>query len=108
MSITIIDPVVAAAGTPTLGTAVPVGTKRKITKMSAYNGTGAVVTIKVFLTPSGVAASNANCYVDYDLSPRETYMCPEVVGAALNAGGNIQIQGADVTFSAVASDTVNN
>lgn len=104
MTIIIFDP---AIGTGTLGTAVPAATKRKFTKCTAYNPTGAVVSIKISLVPSGGSAANS-VYVDYDLSPRETYNCPEVVGAALGPGGTVSVTGAAVIFSAVASDSVNN
>lgn len=108
MTLAIIEPVLGTGVPALIGAAVPAATKRKFTKCTAYNGTGAPVSIKVFLIPSGLAADAAHCYVDYDLAVRETYNCPEVIGAALNAGGSMQVQGLGVSFSAVATDMINN
>lgn len=105
MTITVIDPVTGTGVAAVIGTAVPTSTVRKFTKCTAYNGTGATVTINIYLVPTGKAADSSTCYVDYDLQPRETYTCPEIVGSALKVGGNIEVLGPGVTFSAVASDT---
>jgi hypothetical protein len=107
MTITVIDPVVGTAAATPIGPAVPASTTRKFTKCTAYNGTGATVSIKVYLVPDTRVADTTTCYVDYDLQARETYLCPEVVGAALKANGTVQVLGLGVTFSAVASDTSN-
>lgn len=107
MTITVIDPVVGTADPAVMGSAVSVNTIRKFTKCAAYNSTTSAVPIKVFLAPANQVADDTHCYVDYDLQPRETYLCPEVVGAALKEGGTIQVQGLGVSFSAVASDTNN-
>lgn len=105
MSIIIIDPSLGLAGANSIGPTVPANTKRKFTKCTAYNGTAAMVPIKIFLVPSGKVADASTCYVDYDLQPRETYTCPEIVGAALGTGGTLQVLGTGVAFSAVSSDT---
>lgn len=105
MTINIIDPVLGTGAVTAIGTPVPTNIKRKFTKCAAYNGTGAMVPIKIYLVPNTKAADTSTCYVDYDLQPRETYNCPEIVGAVLGAGGQIEVLGAGVAFSAVSSDT---
>lgn len=105
MSLVIIEPVLGTAAASIIGATVPASTKRKFTKCLAHNSTVAAVPIKVYLVPAGLAADDTHCYVDYDLQPRESYNCPEVVGAALNAGGTLEVLGLGVSFSAVASDT---
>lgn len=108
MTITIIDPLLGVVGAAILGAAVPQGVKRKITKFVAYNGNAGAASIKVFIVPVGQAADSPHCYVDYDMQARETYLCPEVIGQVLAAGGNIYVQGAGVYFSAVTNDMLNN
>jgi len=105
MTIIVIDPVLGTGAPAVIGSAVPAGTTRKFTKTVAHNPTGGTVAIKVFLVPSGQSADDLHTYVDYDLVSRETYLCPEVVGSGLQAGGTLQVQGVGVSFSAVASDT---
>lgn len=107
MSLVIIEPVLGTAVAAVIGLEVPASTKRKFTKCLAYNSTVAAVPIKVYLVPAGLAADTTHCYVDYDLQPRESYNCPEIVGAALNAGGTLEVLGLGVSFSAVASDISN-
>lgn len=107
MSLVIIEPVLGTAVAATIGTAAPASIKRKFTKGLAYNGTVADVPIKVYLVPEGLTADATHCYVDYLLAPSESYNCPEIVGAALNAGGTLQVLGLGVSFSAVASDISN-
>lgn len=105
MTITIIEPVMGTAVPIIAGVAVPSGIKRKFTHCTAYNTAVAVIQIKIYLVPADQTVGVTNCYVDYDLQPRETYTCPEVVGAALGTGGTLQVLGAGVAFSAVSSDT---
>lgn len=104
MTITIIEPIMGTAVAAIAGQVVPVATKRKFTHCTAYNTTLAVVHIKIYLVPADQVVNVVNCYVDYDLQPRETYTCPEIIGAALGAGGTLQVLGVGVSFSAVASD----
>lgn len=107
MSLVIIEPVLGTAAATVIGATVPANTKRKFTKGLAYNGTVAAVPIKLYLVPEGLTADATHCYVDYLLAPSESYNCPEIVGAALNTGGTIQVLGLGVSFSAVASDIPN-
>lgn len=107
-SITIFDPVAGTNAPVLLGNTVASGIKRKFTKGTVYNSTAAVVPIKMYLVPKAQAASTTNCYVDYDLQPRETYNCPEIIGAALGEGGQLMVTGVGASFSAVATDITEN
>jgi len=57
--------------------------------------------------PLGLAADVTHRYLRYPLDVDESYTCPELVGAALKAGGQAYVLGLDVSFSSVASDTYN-
>lgn len=107
MTIEIMNPVALGGAAAAVGTTVGASTKRKYTKMTAYNGTGAVATLKVYLVPAVGTASALTGYIDYDMAIRETYNCPECIGAALAAGGQLWGSGAGVSLSAVANDTIN-
>ena len=102
MPTTVIDPVLGTGSPAPLGSAAL--SQQKILKMVAYNPTGATVAIKVFIVPSGQSADDLHCYVDYDLEDRETYLCPEVVGYVINTGGDIEVQGTGVSFSAITNN----
>lgn len=106
MTISIMDPVLLA-GLLAVGSVVPGSTKRKYTKATCYNGTAAPVTLMLCLVPAAGVANTLTQYVNYSLAPGETYLCPEIVGAALQAGGQMWASGVGLSLSAVASDTIN-
>ena len=61
-----------------------------IDKFTATNYSATAATISVNLVPLGSAAGDANLIVKAKtLQPSETYTFPELVGAALTAGGFI-------------------
>lgn len=98
-----IEPVVGTADPQAFGSAVIAGTIRRFMHCLAYNPTEAVVPIKIFLTSTS-DTNDITCILDYDLDPRDTYLCPEVVGNVLIAGGHMFVQGEGISFSAVASN----
>jgi len=61
-----------------------------IDKFTATNTSGSAATISVFLPASGGSASASNCVLSAkSINAGETYLCPEVVGQVLEAGGLI-------------------
>lgn len=109
MTIEIMDPVtlgLSGAAGP-VGTTVGSSTKRKYTKVTAFNGTGGPATLRIFLVPDGFPVTVLTQYVDYDMAVKETYNCPECIGAALLAGGKMYASGAGISLSSVSSDLLN-
>lgn len=107
MTMNIMEPVLGTAIATAVGDVVPVQAKRKYTNFLAYNGTAGIVTIEIYLVPTGLAADTTHRYLRYPLAIDESYTCPELVGAALKAGGRAYVLGLGVSFSSVASDTYN-
>lgn len=61
-----------------------------IDKATITNTSGSNVSVSVNLVTSGGSASNANLIIDTKIIvPDETYLCPELVGHVLEAGGFI-------------------
>lgn len=106
MTMDIMEPILGTAAAVAVGTVVGASTKRKYTKCIAYNGTAGVVVIEIYLIPPLGAVGVLTKYLKYPLAVDETYLCPEIIGASLNAGGQMYIKGLGVSFSAVANDTV--
>lgn len=106
MTLYVKDAALIAAGAPSIqGLAVSVGFKRKITKMTAYNSLPGTVTLKVYNVPTGSIADATTRILNYALKAEETYLCPEAIGAGLNALGSIFAEGVGVSFSYVAADS---
>ena len=95
------------AGSAIQGTAVPVSTKRKYTKVTAANFTGAPVVLAVWLVPSGGTATNTHKVLSRTLADLETYNCPEVISGASDALGSLHASGLNISFSFVTTDTIN-
>lgn len=107
MTMIITEPVLGTAVAAVIGVPVPASMKRRYTKCVAYNGTAGTVTIEIYLVPSTLAADATRRYVRRPLEVDETYECPEIVGSALNVGGQMYVLGLGVSFSSVANDTTN-
>jgi hypothetical protein len=64
--------------------------KTIVDKFTATNTSGSAATISVFLPASGEAASASNCVLSAkSINAGDTYLCPEMVGQVLEAGGTI-------------------
>jgi hypothetical protein len=107
MTIYIQDAVVLAGAADLQGVVVAVGFKRKITKMTAHNGTGAPIVLQVYNVPTTGAADATTKIIKYSVAVDETYLCPEAIGAGLNVGGGIYADGVGLSFGFVANDTPN-
>lgn len=89
------------------GAAVAAGIVRKFTKCVAYNGTAGTVQLRVYVVPNLGAANSTTRVLNYALRAEETYLCPEVVGNSVGAGGLIYAEGLNISFGFVSSDTSN-
>lgn len=82
--------------------------KTIITKFTATNNSGSAAALSVNLVPNGGAASAANRVLNARIiSAGECYICPELVGQVLEAGGFIStLAGAAsaITISASGSE----
>lgn len=107
MTMTITEPILGTAVATIIGVPVPAAMKRRYTKCIAYNGTAGTVTIELYLVPSALAADVTHRYIRRPIEVDETYECPEIVGSALNAGGQMYVLGLGISFSSVANDTTN-
>lgn len=103
----IFDGTLMTGSAATYGAAVPANTKRTFRAMKLYNGTSAPVVCEVHLIASGGTASDANRVIHRTIDVEETYLCPEVVGEGLNAGGFVQALGLDVSIRYTATDKTN-
>jgi hypothetical protein len=71
---------------------VPTSTTTRITKATFCNDHTAVVTVTINLVPSGGSAAYGNRITKTkNLSPGETWSCPDVEGHHLEAGGFISM-----------------
>lgn len=77
------------------GTVVAANTKRQITSAIVCNDTGAVRLFSARIVGEGGAAA-VNLIYSRAIGIGESYLCPELVGRGMNAGGYIEVQG-DVT-----------
>lgn len=78
------------AGTATTTNYVATNCKTIIDKFTGANYGGSTVNLSVYLVQTGSAAGSANqVVVTKSLAIAETYTFPEVVGAMLEAGGQI-------------------
>ncbi len=106
MAIVIVDSVVLT-GTPTLvGPIVPAGYNRKYLHAVAYNSTGLVQNVNLFLVSASAAlpvVGNQICHPP--LESGDTYLCSELVGAQIGPGGALWADCLNVNFSYVAEDT---
>lgn len=82
--------------------------KTIITKFTATNNSGSAAALSVNLVPNGGAASTANRVLNARIiSAGECYICPELIGQVLEAGGFIStLAGAAsaITISASGSE----
>lgn len=106
MATYVFDAVQLTASSDVHGINVPTGYRRKYTKFTVFNDTGAPVTLEIFLCKSGSVASSATQVIGRVLENQETDALPELIGATLLAGGNLRASGLDLAFSYVAEDTV--
>lgn len=63
----------------------------EIDTLTAYNKTGANVTITVYLVASGGSAGGTNSVYEKTIAPGKTWPFPELIGQRLSSGGFIAI-----------------
>lgn len=101
------DPATLTGAAAIQGAAVPPLTTRLIKSATIVNPTGAPIPATVHLVPAGDAAGPGNALiVARAIAAGETYPCPELITAGLNAGGSVQALGAGLTFKYTATDFV--
>lgn len=90
-------------GQATLYTAA--GCKTIIDKFTVTNTSASNASLFVYLVPPGGTPSTGNTIIKgRTILPGETYLCPEMVGQSLEAGGYIAtLASAAVTFTVSAS-----
>lgn len=106
-SLYICDGTLLTGSAATIGTTVPLLTKRVIRSMTLYNGTAAPVQCEVHLIPSSGTASDTTRVLMRTLAAEETYNCPEVVNQGLNASGFVQALGLNCSIRYTATDITN-
>lgn len=81
------------------------GCKTIIDKFTVTNTSGSPVTFSVNLVASAGSAGNSNLVLkSKTIAASETYLCPELVGQAIEAGGFIStIAGAATSLTITAS-----
>lgn len=90
------------AGTATSTRYVATNCKTIIDKFTGANYGGSTVSLSVYLVQTGSAAANENVVVvTKALAIAETYTFPEIVGAMLEAGGQIVTVGSAQTSISV-------
>ena len=78
----------------------PTLTKAVIKSAQLTNTTAGAVACTVYLIPSGGTAGATNTFISArSIAVGETYNCPELVNAVLEAGGFIQSLGLNVTLT---------
>lgn len=107
VALNILDGTLMTAAAATYGTSVSTLTKRVFRSMALYNGTAAPVLCQVHLIASGGTASDTNRVISRTVDPEETWPCPEVINAGLNAGGFVQALGLDCSIRYTATDITN-
>ncbi len=83
------------AALTTQGTVVGANTRRKLTAAIVCNKTAVAKTFTVTLQGS-TAATPVTLIDALTIGPHKSYLCPELIGRGMNAGGFIQTN-ADVT-----------
>ncbi len=74
------------------GTVVGANTKRQITAAVVCNDTGVARLFSARITGQ-TAAGAINLIISRPIGIGETYLCPELVGRGMNAGGFIEVLG---------------
>jgi hypothetical protein len=67
------------------------GVRAIVDKFTGFNATGAAVTLAINIAPNAGTAGASNVVVLKSIAAGETYMFPEVVGQAIEAGGAISV-----------------
>ena len=106
MSTFVYDAVVLTATADVQGAVVPASTVRKITKMTAYNSTGGAVTLEVYVVPATLSADTTHRIMSVSIAAGKTYLCPEIIGMGIKAGGTIYAKGLALSFSYTAIEGV--
>lgn len=91
---TVSKPLVTAAYAANSQTTVytaPTGTRTIVDKISAYNGTGAGVTLAINIVPSAGSAGASNLLVSKTIAAGVTENFSEIVGQVLEPGGFISV-----------------
>lgn len=79
----------------------PALTRAIVKSAQLTNTTGGAVACTVYIVPSGGAAGASNTAISArTIAAGETYNCPELVNAVIEAGGTIQALGLSVTLTA--------
>lgn len=85
----------------------PTLTKTIIKSAQLTNTTAGAVACTVYLVPSAGTAGATNTVISArSIAAGETYNCPELVNAVLEAGGTIQALGLNVTLTASGAEIV--
>ena len=78
--------------------------KARIDKFTVTNTTGAADTFVAHVVPPAGTADATNQVLSKTIQPGETYLCPELIGQVLEAGGLLStIAGTAATLTITAS-----
>lgn len=84
----------------------PAATAAAIHQASAWNPTGAVVVLKVYITPANGAASDATTVWSMNVPAGQSVQVPQLIGHKLQAGQQLFASGGGVTLTVSGAENV--
>lgn len=93
-------------GTAASTYAAPAATASAIHQASAWNPTGAVVVLKLYIVPAAGAAADATTVWLANVPAGQSIQVPQLIGHKLQAGQQIYASGAGVTLTISGAENV--
>jgi hypothetical protein len=84
----------------------PTGTATAIHQASAWNPSGSVVALKLYIVPAAGAAADATTIWSANVPAGASVQIPQVIGHKLQAGQQLYASGAGVTLTASGAENV--
>lgn len=93
-------------GTAAAVYAAPNGTATAIHQASAWNPTGGVVTLKLYIVPAAGAAADATTVWSTNVPAGASVQIPQIIGHKLQAGMQLYASGLGVTLTVSGAENV--
>jgi len=93
-------------GSPVSEYTAPAGTTTAIHQATAWNPTGAVVTLKIYIVPAGGSAADATTVWSTNVPAGSSVQIPQIIGHKLQAGQQIDASGNGVTLTVSGAENV--
>lgn len=93
-------------GSPAAVYTAPAGTATAVHQATAWNPTGSVVTLKLYIVPAAASAADATTVWSTNVPAGASVQIPQIIGHKLQAGQQLYASGTSLTLTVSGAENV--